>query len=195
MTLQGVHQHKAHMQLAGKTFLAHVEQRLLPQVNCLIISCNIPGFTSQWPVVLDTEQATSATIGPLAGIVAGLSWLQQFNQQKSLNECIEWMQICPIDAPLVPSDLCEQLWLGALATHTDTRLILPLDNQLKPQPLFSLIHVSVLPDLAEFLKKDERSFLKFASGFKATKQVAIKEGGQGRLLNINTEQELIALEL
>jgi molybdopterin-guanine dinucleotide biosynthesis protein A len=191
MTLHGTHQHKALMPLAGKRFIDHIEDRLLPQVDRLLVSTNLPNFESCWPIVRDDADASSATIGPLAGIIAGLNWLAQFNQQQSMEERLEWMQICPVDAPLLPTDLCAQLWLGR--EQSGTRLLLPIDDQRRAQPLFSMVHIALLPKLLDFNAQGQRSFLKFAIDLSSTQQVPIKEGGQGRLLNINTEQELNAL--
>jgi molybdenum cofactor guanylyltransferase len=191
MSVGGVHRHKTHVQLGNKNFFEHVEERLLPQVDQLVVSCNQPTFKCRWPIVHDSAQSETATIGPLAGIVAGLRWLKKFNAPFSAPNLIEWLQLCPIDAPLLPTDLTQQLWYGA--NPIGSRLLLPLDHQSMPQPLFSLVHISLLPELLDFQEQSQRSFLKFALGHRHTTEIPIKEGDRGRLLNINTEHELLAL--
>ncbi len=69
--------------LAGKPMIAHVVERLRPQVMDLVIVANDPdpAFEAlQVPVVADAPDIQAAAqlegrrLGPLAGILAGMEW-------------------------------------------------------------------------------------------------------------------------
>lgn len=92
---------KALLPLAGRPLLAHVINRLAPQVNELAINAN--GDPQRFaafnlPVIADrlTEVGT-----PLAGVKAALAWAIERNADHVLT--------VPSDCPLLPADLAERL--------------------------------------------------------------------------------------
>lgn len=87
--------------LGGRTVLAHVVDRLRPQVDRLALNAN--GDGARWaayalPVIADTLPGQP---GPLAGVLAGLDW--------AADAGAEWMVSVPADAPFLPTDLVARL--------------------------------------------------------------------------------------
>jgi molybdopterin-guanine dinucleotide biosynthesis protein A len=94
---------KGLLELAGRSMLAHVIDRLRPQVGRLAINAN--GDPARFaalglPVVPDT---VGGFVGPLAGVLAGMRWsLAQAPQAR-------WVVTAAGDAPLLPRDLVVRL--------------------------------------------------------------------------------------
>lgn len=93
---------KALLGLAGRPLLAHVRDRLEPQVEALAISAKgeAARFGMGLPVLADLIGA-----GPLAGIHAALHWAAPLGATAVLS--------APVDAPFLPGDLCPRLCLAA----------------------------------------------------------------------------------
>ena len=94
---------KGLLDLAGKPMLAHVIERLKPQVGRMVINAN--GDPERFaafglPVVADTVQGF---VGPLAGVLSGMRW--------SAANAPEATHVASVsaDAPFVPADLVERL--------------------------------------------------------------------------------------
>ncbi len=96
--------------LAGRTILAHVIERLAPQVEGLVISANgDPGRFAHFglPVIADTVPGAP---GPLAGILAGMEWAATHHPQAT------HIVSSPADTPFLPPDLIFRL-TNALAAE------------------------------------------------------------------------------
>lgn len=94
---------KTLLPLAGRPLLAHVVERLRPQVAALALSANgDPARFADWrlPVVADDIPDFA---GPLAGILAGMEWAA-----RQVPDC-RWLVSVPGDAPLLPADLVVRL--------------------------------------------------------------------------------------
>jgi molybdopterin-guanine dinucleotide biosynthesis protein A len=92
--------------LAGRPVLAHVIERVRPQVAALALNAN--GDPSRFaayglPVVPDSIEGFA---GPLAGVLAGLDWAA-----KAAPEC-RWLLSAPTDAPFLPADLVRRMVEG-----------------------------------------------------------------------------------
>jgi molybdenum cofactor guanylyltransferase len=90
---------KGLLDLAGKPMLAHVIERLSPQVGRLVINAN--GDPSRFsafrlPVAADTVPDFA---GPLAGVLAGMRW------SRANAPAARWIATAAGDAPLLPRDL------------------------------------------------------------------------------------------
>jgi molybdopterin-guanine dinucleotide biosynthesis protein A len=99
---------KCLLPLAGRPLLAHILDRVRPQVRALAISANGPPerFAAfGLPVVADS---VAGFPGPLAGILAGLDWAEA-----AAPSC-PWLVSIPGDAPFLPRDLVPRL-LAAVA--------------------------------------------------------------------------------
>jgi molybdenum cofactor guanylyltransferase len=89
--------------LGGRPILAHVIDRVRPQVAVLALNANgDPARFSQFglPVVADSIEGFA---GPLAGVLAGLDWAAE-----ALPGCV-WLLSAPTDAPFLPEDLVSRL--------------------------------------------------------------------------------------
>jgi molybdenum cofactor guanylyltransferase len=89
--------------LAGQPILAHVIARIRPQVPALLLNANgDPARFAEWalPVVPD---AIPDYPGPLAGIHAGMRWVQEHHPK------IADIVSVPTDTPFLPLDLIERL--------------------------------------------------------------------------------------
>jgi len=89
--------------LAGKPILAHVIERVAPQVQALVLNAN--GDRSRFrefglPVVPD---AIDGFAGPLAGVLTGMDWVRANRPD------ISWLVSIPTDAPFLPHDLVVRL--------------------------------------------------------------------------------------
>jgi len=94
---------KALLDLAGRPMLAHVIERLAPQVSRLAINAN--GDPARFaafgrPVIADQ---TADYPGPLAGILAGLRWASAVAPRSA------FLATVSSDAPFIPLDLVARL--------------------------------------------------------------------------------------
>lgn len=93
--------------LGGRPILAHVIDRIRPQVAALALNAN--GDAARFaayglPVVADSIPGFA---GPLAGVLAGLDWAAE-----AASTC-RWLLSTPTDAPFLPEDLVTRLWAAA----------------------------------------------------------------------------------
>ena len=90
-------------EVAGKTILARVIERIRPQVDDLVLNANgDPARFAAYglPVVPDTVPDFA---GPLAGVLAGLEWAEANHPQA------HYIVTAPADGPFVPRDLVVHL--------------------------------------------------------------------------------------
>jgi molybdenum cofactor guanylyltransferase len=139
--------------LAGKPILAHVMERIRPQVARLILNANgDPARFASWglPVVADPMPDFP---GPLAGVLAGMRWAAA-----NAPEAADILTI-PGDTPFLPRDLVERLVAGrsqqpiACARSGD-----------RIHPVIALWPVRLADDLAQALTSGTRKILAWAEG-------------------------------
>ena len=85
-------------EVAGRPLLSHVIERILPQVDHVVLNANgDPERFSEYglPVIADVVEGN---VGPLAGILTGLDWAA-----RHVTKC-EWVVSVPTDAPFLPLD-------------------------------------------------------------------------------------------
>ncbi len=111
--------------LAGKPILAHVIDRVRPQVGPLVL--NAHGDPARFaafglPVVAD---AVGDFAGPLAGVLTGLEWAavqapprDAPGDPESDSPCI-WLASFATDAPFLPADLVARLLAAVVAEGAD----------------------------------------------------------------------------
>lgn len=130
--------------LHGKPLALHVIDRLLPQVDELLLNAN--RHKAQYAmfghrVIPDLIPDFA---GPLAGLHAGLS---------TANHPL--VVTAPCDSPFLPGNLVARLLAGMTASHAELAIACS-GGQL--HPVFCLCRRSLLPQLDKFLLSGERKF-------------------------------------
>ncbi|MCC7274318.1 MAG: molybdenum cofactor guanylyltransferase MobA [Alphaproteobacteria bacterium] len=124
---------KCLLPLAGRPLLAHVVERLAPQVTALAIAANgDPGrfATFHLPVMAD---GVAGFAGPLAGILAGMEWAAT-----ALPE-VRYVASVPGDGPFLPRDLVSRL-AAAVAAGAD---IACAASRGRTHPVYALLPVTL----------------------------------------------------
>ena len=171
-------QDKGLLPLAGKPLIAHVLERLAPQVDQLAINANrnqtqyadfgVPVFSDR----LDDFQ------GPLAGMAAALEQADT-----------EWVVLLPCDSPFIPPDLVARL-RRAMDTQ-DSDIAVAHDGR-RMQPVWVLLRRNLLASLQQTLAGDERKVDRWYAKHR-TALVDLSDYPEA-FTNANTPEELQALE-
>ena len=133
---------KGLIELAHRPLLAWVLDCFVSQVDEVLISAN--RHHSRYAAFghrVIADQA-SGFLGPLAGLAAGLAASRT-----------PWLVMVPCDSPFLPNDLVAR-FLDLALSH-DTPLVCAHDGS-RLQPVFSLVHATLLSDLSEYLAAGER---------------------------------------
>jgi len=162
----------------GRPMVAHVIERLSPQVAELLINANrnaeaYGGFG--YRVIADEIEGFA---GPLAGFERGLA--------HAANELVVTV---PCDSPFLPADLVPRLH-GALQAAGAQLAVAKTGDQ--AHPVFSLMRRDVHASLRAFLGCGQRKIDKWYAALKVVEVPFDDEAGA--FLNINTREELAGLE-
>lgn len=138
---------KALLALAGRPLLAHVIERLGPQVAAIAINANgDPARFASYgcPVVADTVPGFA---GPLAGVLAGLRW--------AAGEGHSHIVSVAADTPFFPADLVARLSEGAAAESQPIAMAATVETArgLGEHPTFALWPVALADDLEDALTR------------------------------------------
>ena len=142
--------------LAGRPVLAHVIERVRPQVTALALNANgDPARFANYglPVVPDSIEGFA---GPLAGVLAGLDWAAD-----ALPEC-GWLLSAPTDAPFLPDDLVQAL-LQAAKVGADLAVAA---SGGRTHPVAALWAVSLRHPLRAALESNVRKVEDFTGGYR-----------------------------
>lgn len=137
---------KCLLPLAGKTLLQRTIDRAKPQVDELLLNANGSSLRfarTRLPVIADVFTNNP---GPLAGIHAGLSWLNKDNPDA------EWLASFASDSPFFPNDLVAKLLESAKSQKAQLALASTANGI---QPVFALWHASLLGKIEEQLGTGE----------------------------------------
>lgn len=162
----------------GKPLVAHVLERLQPQVDEILVNANreIDSYGQfGYPVIAD---AITGFAGPLAGLHCGMASAQN-----------PLVVTVPCDSPFLPTDLVSRL-LAALLQHDADLAVAKTGDQ--PHPVFCMCKTSLLPNLTRFLKSGGRK-IDFWYADLNTVEVAFDDEAEA-FANINTPSELACLE-
>ncbi len=135
----------------GQPLALHALQRLQPQVGPCMLNANrsLPTYQS-FGVAVHTDVLPDYA-GPLAGFLTGLT------------HCTTpWLLTVPCDSPCFPADLAERM--AATAMQTSAQIVLAAGPEagrdgslhVRPQPVFALLHHSLLPSLQAFVAQGGR---------------------------------------
>ncbi len=159
----------------GKYSLASLAlQRMHSQVNNILISANeYLSFyeTFGYPVFADIR---TGHLGPLAGI------------ETLLTHCsAEWVFCAPVDVPFYPNNIVLRLYESA--KQESASCAYPV-TALGDQPLFCLLHKSLLKNLTTYLNEDNHKVSNWLAKNNALK--VFFATGEYDFVNINTPRDL-----
>lgn len=162
----------------GKPMVAHVLQRLRPQVAEILVNANreIDAYAQfGFPVIPD---AIGGYAGPLAGLHCGLSAAHH-----------PLAVTVPCDSPFLPLDLVARLHAALQQNDADLAVARTGDQ---PHPVFCLCRTSVLPNLTQFLAGGGRKIDAWYANLN-TVEVAFDDEAEA-FANINTPEELSCMQ-
>jgi molybdenum cofactor guanylyltransferase len=141
---------KALRDLGGRPMLAHVIERLRPQVGPMVINAN--GDPTRFaafglPVAADT---IDGFVGPLAGVLAGMLWA------KANAPDARWIATVSTDAPFLPKNLVARL---ADAVSNQPNAIAVAQSGGEVHPVIGLWPVAHAIDLERALRDGVRKVL------------------------------------
>ncbi|WP_293775910.1 molybdenum cofactor guanylyltransferase MobA [uncultured Oxalicibacterium sp.] len=163
--------------LNGQPLVAHVLQRLAPQVGPIMLNANrnLDDYRQFGvPVITDLQDDFA---GPLAGLQAGLHACKT-----------EFLVTAPCDSPFLPDDLVQHLSTALLEREADIAVAMTGEgDNLQQHPVFCLLRSSLRDHLDEYLREGNR---KFSLWFKSLLVVDVYFDDEQAFLNINTVDEL-----
>lgn len=170
---------KGLLSLAGKPLVAHVLERLQPQVSEVLISANrnLDRYRQfGWPVIEDAEPEQFK--GPLAGVLAAMQVART-----------PYLLTVPCDCPLLPADYARRLWQALERADTQVAVACWADAW---QPVFAWVPISLQDDLALFLAAGERGVARWLS---RQRPVAVEfPEGPALFANLNAPEDLARME-
>lgn len=174
---------KALLPLAGRPLIAHVLERLAPQVEAVLISAN--GDPARFAafgraVVADARPQGPPSQGPLSGILAALLAAQRLGATHLVST--------PVDTPFLPGDLTPRLLLAAEGAPEGLALAATPDGD---QPATALWPVTLAPALAAYLAAGGARVTGFADAHGAARA---RFAEARAFLNLNTPGDLAAAE-
>ena len=167
---------KGLVELDGRPMVAHVVERLAPQVGGVIINANqnVERYLEFAHAVV--SDAIGGFAGPLAGLHAGMSAAQT-----------PYVVTSPCDSPFLPLDLVARLAAGLEDAHAQLAVA---HTFAQPHPVFALVDCNVLPHLASFLEGGGR---KIDAWYATLRMAAVQfDDCENAFRNINTPDELAA---
>lgn len=173
--------HKGLQLLGGRPILAHVIERLGPQVAALVLNVNgeAGAFASfGLPIAPDTVPGFA---GPLAGVLAGLRWAQAHWPQASDIVTV------PGDGPFLPLDLVTRLAEARTAKGAD--LACAVSNE-QPYPVVGLWPLRLADDLEQAMVEVEIRKVDVWTARHRLVQVAFASSPVDPFFNINRPEDL-----
>jgi molybdopterin-guanine dinucleotide biosynthesis protein A len=179
--MQGID--KGLVPLAGREMVAYVIDALRVNVAEVIVNANrnepdYAGFGVR--VIADSIEGYQ---GPLAGVEAGMA-----------AAATPWLFTCPCDSPMHSTELLPYMWQQVQTrrnTNPDVVIGMASDGD-RTQPVFSLLHTSLLPSLRSYLGSGERKIDRwFAQHAMITVDCSRYADS---FVNVNTEQQKQELE-
>lgn len=169
---------KAFVALAGRPLVAHVLDRLEPQVERVLISAN--GDPARFAGLGCQVLADAAPQGPLSGVLAALSFAATAGATHVVST--------PVDTPFLPGDLVPQLLLAAEGSVAGVAFA---SDPTGDHPATALWPVGLAEALADFLAAGEAKVTRFTSAHAAARAAFPDPRA---FLNLNSPEELAAAE-
>lgn len=176
---------KALRAVAGRSLLAHVIDRLAPQCERLVINANgdAARFAAyQLPVISDP---VADFPGPLAGVLAGLEWLDAHHPEA------QWMLSAPVDCPCLPHDLVSRLHQARIDQQAQIAVAASAG---RTHPVVALWPLDIRSDLRRALLADDvRKVDRFTARY-ARAVVEWPTDPFDPFLNVNTPDDIAEAE-
>jgi len=158
--------------LKEKPLIEYTIERLKPQTSRIMISANrnLSAYQGYGLPVIQDEQDDYP--GPLAGLLAGLKNMQT-----------DWLQCVPCDNPWLEQDIVDQL-----SHHITPGCLLAIPRwQQRLQPVYSLMHRTVVESLTLFLQQGHR---KAQQWVEQQNHCVVDFPDQANFANINSPDDL-----
>lgn len=172
-------------EIAGRPLLAHIIERVQPQVSRLVLNANgDPGRFAAFglPVVPDSVEGFA---GPLAGILAGLDWAAA-----NVPGCLRIASFAA-DAPFVPRDLVARL---AAATDRENAPLACAASAGQAHPVFGLWPLDLREALRDALVREQIHKVDRWTGRYKLVQVEFPVEPLDPFFNANRPEDLAAAE-
>jgi molybdenum cofactor guanylyltransferase len=166
----------------GVALAQHALQRLRPQVAALLLNANrnLPSYQAMGVAVWPDEKPDFP--GPLAGMLAGLDHCST-----------AYLVTVPCDTPNFPSDLAARLAESLASSGGDMATAYTREGgELRAQPVFCLMKVSLRDRLRAFIESGERKTGLFAAQNHGAKVIFEDSAA---FANANTLGELAELQI
>lgn len=166
----------------GEPMAVRAMVRLMPQVGDVVVNANrnIGVYDSFGVTVL--MDAIEGYQGPLAGMLAGLSYAET-----------PYLQAVPCDVPHFPTDLVQRLLQAAI--QENAALAMPVtvepDGRRQTHPVFLLMRADVHDSLLQYVTKGGR---KIDQWTKTLDALEVEFPDSQAFFNVNTLDELKELE-
>ena len=172
----------------GVPLALHTLLRLSPQVGEIMINANrnLAAYESFGVPVWPDSTGMGEYAGPLAGFVTALERCET-----------PYLLTVPCDTPLFPSDLVARMAEAFADADADFAVAAALeqDGQLRPQPVFCLMHSGLLESLARFTQGGGRKIDAWTALHKTIIVPFDQPGDEAQaFFNANTLAELHQLE-
>lgn len=169
---------KVQSQLAGRTLLDHVRDRLEPQVDQLIV--NGDSAICGEAAVVDVIDGAK---GPLVGLYSAL-----ISEQLS---AAEFLMMVPCDGPFIPTNLVAELYREIQLADADIACV---RYGGVAQPTFSLWHKRVTPAVEQALLVKKQGGFKPLLASLNSRYLDWPEQVLNPFFNINTQDDLVEAE-
>ena len=170
---------KSLIKINKKKIFDIILERIQPQIDNIIVNSNIEDqdiSKYKFPIIKDVKQGY---LGPLAGIHAGMQWLNKQNPE------VDWLLTLPGDTPFIPLNLVSCF---KEKINQDSKIILAKSND-KIHPIIGVWHTSLLKSLNEHLESGTRKILEWAENH-PLEFLEFKEKGYDPFFNINTQIDI-----
>lgn len=171
--------------LANRPILAHVVERIRPQVDALVLNANgDPGRFAGFglPVASDVIEGFA---GPLAGVLTGMEWVLRHRP-----DC-RWIVTIATDTPFLPTDLVRKM--AEAVSKEDAELACAASDG-RTHPVFGLWPVHLEGALrAAMIEEDMRKVDRFTARYRLA-EVSFPTAPFDPFFNTNRPDDLAAAE-
>jgi molybdopterin-guanine dinucleotide biosynthesis protein A len=175
---------KALLPLAGRPLVAHVVERLRPQVAELFISTNgdAARFAS-FDCALVADAPGADIHGPLSGVSAAIAFARRRG--------FSFLATAPCDAPFLPRDIAARLAAAIVATGAPVAVAAGARGL---EPMFALWRESAAGEIAAEFARGAASPRAVMARLGAAPVFFAPVGGEDPFANLNTPEDFAAAE-